>query len=48
MNEVFVMVVWNGRQLAVPLAQLFPVKADEDTLQAVEDWHYWCARGYQF
>ena len=48
MNEIFVMVTWSGRQLAVPLAQLAPVNADEDTQQAVEDWHYWRARGYQF
>ena len=48
MNEIFVMVTWSGRQLAVPLAQLSTVNADEDTRQAVEDWHYWCARGYQF
>lgn len=48
MNEIFVLLVWNGRDLAVPLAQLLPVNADEDMQEAIEDWHYWCARGYRF
>ena len=34
--------------LAVPLAQLKPIKADRSTEQLVEDWHYWMRMGYQF
>src|SRR5438132_1459647 len=34
--------------LAVPLSQLKPVQADAQTTQAVEDWHYWVDRGYEF
>jgi hypothetical protein len=33
----------------VPLSQLQPVpKTDEETKQAVADWHYWVQMGYEF
>jgi hypothetical protein len=32
--------------LAVPLSQLTPLDADPTTQRAVDDWHYWTARGY--
>lgn len=48
-NEMFVTIRWNDDKLAIPLSQLTPVEeVDEDTIQAVEDWAYWVARGYQF
>ena len=47
-REMFVTVKWQGRELAVPLAQLEVIKADEATQEAVEDWHYWVNRGYEF
>ena len=47
-HERFVGVAWEGRTLAVPLSQLAILKADKATTQAVEDWHYWVARGYEF
>jgi len=47
-REMFVTVLWEGRKLAVPLAQLETVGADKSTKQAVEDWHYWVGRGYEF
>ena len=47
-HEMFVGVAWEGRTLAVPLSQLAIIKADQATTQAVEDWHYWVARGYEF
>ncbi len=34
--------------LAVPLAQLESMSKDQDTKEAVGDWHYWLAQGYQF
>jgi hypothetical protein len=46
-SEMFVRVRWCGRKLAVPLAQLKPQGADATTREAVADWHYWVARGYQ-
>ncbi len=45
-HEMFVLTPWDGRSLAVPLSQVAAVAADQQTRQAVEDWHYWVARGY--
>ncbi len=47
-SEMFVRVRWGDRRLAVPLSQLEPMAADPATKEAVGDWHYWVARGYQF
>jgi hypothetical protein len=47
-HEMFVLVPWKGDDLAVPLAQLEALDADEETRQAVEDWLYWVDRGYEF
>jgi len=47
-HEVFVMIRWDRDGLAVPLSQLRPVNVDHETLQAVEDWHYWVKKGYRF
>jgi len=46
-HEMFVGIRWEKRPLAVPLSQLEPVAADEETTQAVGDWHYWVAQGYE-
>lgn len=47
-HEMFVMVNWEDRKLAVPLAQLDPIQPDKATQEAVKDWHYWVERGYDF
>ncbi len=47
-REMFVSVRWQERTLAVPLSQLEVVKADEETREAVADWHYWVKMGYEF
>lgn len=47
-REMFVLTRWRGRDLAVPLAQLAGIGVDEETQEAIEDWHYWVARGYEF
>jgi hypothetical protein len=40
---------WEKEGLAVPLSQLKPISAtDEQTKQAIEDWHYWVKMGYEF
>ena len=50
-HEIFVQIHWEGRELAVPLAQL-EVRGmrtvDAATRQAVADWHYWLDQGYEF
>ena len=40
-HEMFVLIRWKRRRLAVPLAQLEGVQVDEETQHALEDWHYW-------
>ena len=48
-HEMFVVMRWDRKEgLAVPLSQLQVIHADEQTKEAVEDWHYWVNRGYQF
>ena len=47
MHEMFIEVRWSGRKLAMPLSQIEPVKTDDKTREAIEDWHYWVARGYE-
>jgi hypothetical protein len=46
-HEMFVLIRWERRTLAVPLAQLEGVAVDEQTRQAIEDWQYWVAQGYE-
>jgi hypothetical protein len=45
---MFVTVKWHDRELVVPSAQIAVVEADEATLEAVEDWHYWANQGCKF
>jgi hypothetical protein len=47
-HEVFAEIEWQNRTLTVALVQLQPMDADEQTQEAVEDWNYWMARGYEF
>ena len=48
-NSMFVEIEWGEDDfLDVPLEQIYPVEADDETKEAIEDWHYWIARGYQF
>ncbi|BAZ02837.1 hypothetical protein NIES37_68500 [Tolypothrix tenuis PCC 7101] len=30
------------------LSEINPIEVDEETTQAIADWHYWIARGYEF
>jgi hypothetical protein len=47
-RKMYVSIAWGERILAVPLAQLEVVEASDETQEAVEDWHYWVAMGYDF
>lgn len=48
-HEMFMTIRWEEDGLAVPLSQLKPINAaDEQSKQAVEDWHYWVKMGYEF
>ena len=46
--EMYVDISWNSKALAIPLIQIRPLDADEDAIEAVEDWHYWKKKGYVF
>jgi hypothetical protein len=47
-HDMYVEISWNGKALVVPLFQIEPLSADEDTVEAIGDWHYWKNRGYRF
>jgi len=44
LSQQFVTVEWMDRELGVPLEQLEPIDASDDTEQAIADWHYWLER----
>jgi hypothetical protein len=46
-HEMFVLIGWRPHPLAVPLMQLQGINVDEETQQAIEDWHYWVKQGYE-
>jgi len=48
MREMFVEIEWQDRAFGVPRAQLQANHVDAETQEAIEDWHYWVARGYEF
>lgn len=48
MHEMFVLIRFMDRTLGVPLAQLEPIEVDEETQEAIEDWHYWMDVGHMF
>ena len=47
-HDMYVEISWKEKALAVPLSQIKPLNADDDTVEAVGDWHYWKDRGYTF
>ena len=44
-SDMLVMIEWHDRTMAVPLSQLSATDADESTVEAVADWHYWLGQG---
>jgi hypothetical protein len=46
-HNMLVSIRWESRLLAIPLIQLEGIQVDEQTQQAIEDWHYWVERGYE-
>lgn len=47
-HDMLVLIRWHGRNVAVPLSQLSAIDADESTVEAIGDWHYWLGQGYCF
>jgi hypothetical protein len=48
MREMFVLIRFAGRKFGVPLSQLEVIDAKGETREAVDDWRYWFAMGYEF
>jgi hypothetical protein len=48
LHEVMVEIKWGKKNLAIPLAQLKPFDVDDETQEAVDDWHYWVGMGYGY
>jgi hypothetical protein len=46
-HEMFVLIRRKSHPLAVPLMQLEGIEVDEETQQAIEDWHYWVNQGHK-
>jgi Calcium binding len=47
-DDMLVQIRWEGRTMAVPLSQITAIDPDEQTREAIKDWHYWVAQGYCF
>ena len=47
-QDMYVEISWKDREFSVPLAQLKPINADANTVEAISDWHYWKNQGYSF
>ena len=47
-HDMYVDIRWNDRELSVPLSQLRGIEPDDDSEEAIADWHYWIDRGYEF
>ncbi|MEB3294993.1 MAG: calcium-binding protein [Synechococcales bacterium] len=48
LHEMQVLIHYQKRDLVIPLAQIEGIDVDEDTEEAIGDWHYWVAQGYEF
>jgi len=44
LSQQYVTVEWMDRELGVPLEQLEPIDASDNTEEAIADWHYWLER----
>ena len=47
-HDMYVEISWKDKELAIPLVQIKPIDADEETVEAIGDWHYWKEQGYTF
>lgn len=48
LGEMIVEVEWRDCTMGIPLAQIKGISVDENTSEAIADWHYWVEHGYQF
>jgi hypothetical protein len=45
-HDMLVLIRWQNRNVAVPLSQVDAIDPDEETAEAIGDWHYWVSQGY--
>jgi hypothetical protein len=45
MVEMIVEIEWENRNFGVPLSQLEDIEMNDETKEAIEDWHYWVGKG---
>ncbi|MBH8561693.1 calcium-binding protein [Nostoc sp. CENA67] len=52
LKDMYVDVVYPGGKdediFTAKLSEIEPIDADDETNEAIADWHYWLARGYKF
>ena len=48
LDGILVEIEYGGDQFSVRLEDIEPVNVDENTQTAIDDWHYWLGRGYEF
>ena len=48
LHDIFVEVEYEDDIFSARLSDISPLKVDEDTQEAISDWHYWVKRGYEF
>lgn len=46
--DMIVLIRLDRRTFGVPLSQLEPCDVDDNTAEAIADWHYWRATGDEF
>ena len=46
-HDMIVLTQWEGRRLGIPLSMLDSIDVDDQTRQALDDWHYWIGQGYE-
>ncbi len=48
LSEMQVVIAGQDRTLGVPLAQLAGLRVNQETAEAIADWHFWVAQGREF
>ena len=46
--DMYLEIQWDEDVLAIPLSQIKPLDTDDETIEAIDDWHYWKSQGYVF
>ncbi len=47
-HDMLVEVEYQDDVFSARLSDIEPLQVDEETEEAIADWHYWVARGYEF